>query len=182
MPRLVDVTRTYLAIEHLEQLVAPVAPPEATSAPRLRLEALTHCSIPAWRALYAQIGGPWHWHDRDTWSDDALRTHLDGAGVHVYVVQAHDDTAEAPAGGMLELEQHTDGSVEIVYLGLDHRLMGKRLGALLVHGAVQEAFRLGATRVWLHTCTLDAPAALPSYLARGFVTTRTEQYQTTLPD
>jgi hypothetical protein len=26
----------------------------------------------------------------------------------------------------------------------------------------------GAERVWLHTCSLDSPAALPSYERRGF--------------
>ena len=33
---------------------------------------------------------------------------------------------------------------------------------------------LGARRVWLHTCTLDNPAALPNYLKRGFVPVKTE--------
>jgi hypothetical protein len=30
--------------------------------------------------------------------------------------------------------------------------------------------------VWLHTCTLDHPAALPNYLKRGFRSTRQEEY------
>ena len=34
--------------------------------------------------------------------------------------------------------------------------------------AVEEAWTLGAARVWLHTNSRDAPAALPNYLARGF--------------
>jgi len=37
---------------------------------------------------------------------------------------------------------------------------------LLTHG-LEEAWRMGPSRVWLHTCTLDHPAALPNYLARG---------------
>ena len=36
------------------------------------------------------------------------------------------------------------------------------------------ARRSSATRVWLHTCTLDGPAALPNYRARGMVPYRTE--------
>jgi len=40
---------------------------------------------------------------------------------------------------------------------------------------------MGATRVWLHTCTLDGPAALPNYLARGFVATRRETYAADVP-
>lgn len=183
MSRLIDVTRTYLGIAHPHDLIPPqreaVGPP---GAPPVTLERQHACTIPAWRALYAQVGGPWHWHDRDAWTDDTLRGHLDRDAVRVYVVRAAGDSATTAAGGMLELERHDDDSVEIVYLGLDQRLMGRRLGAWLVHAAVQEAFAIGGARVWLHTCTLDAPAALPSYLARGFVVTRTEQYQTSVPD
>ena len=41
----------------------------------------------------------------------------------------------------------------------------------------QEAFALGASRVWLHTCTLDSPRAIPNYKARGFRETgRVEKY------
>jgi hypothetical protein len=34
---------------------------------------------------------------------------------------------------------------------------------------------MGASRVWLHTCTLDSPRALPAYQARGFVPFRSER-------
>lgn len=181
MPRTIDVTRTYLGIERLDDLIPPPGGIDPAAVPPLTLERQEACTIPEWRTLYAQIGGPWHWHDRDAWTNDALRAHLDRDAVHVYVVRAAGDSSTA-AGGMLELEHHEDGSVEIVYLGLDQRLIGRRLGAWLVHLAVQEAFRIDGVRVWLHTCTLDAPAALPNYLARGFSVTRTEQYQTALPD
>jgi hypothetical protein len=33
------------------------------------------------------------------------------------------------------------------------------------------------TRVWLHTCTLDHPNALPNYVRRGFRPVREEVYQ-----
>jgi hypothetical protein len=46
---------------------------------------------------------------------------------------------------------------------------------------VEEAWSLSPTRVWLHTCTLDHPAALPNYVKRGFSPFRTEVYQTTIP-
>jgi hypothetical protein len=35
--------------------------------------------------------------------------------------------------------------------------------------------------VWLHTCTLDSPHALPNYLARGFREFRKEIYQADIP-
>jgi hypothetical protein len=55
------------------------------------------------------------------------------------------------------------------------------LGAWLVSEAVNRAFALGVARVWLHTCTLDAPAALPNYVARGFTVERSETYIAQLP-
>jgi hypothetical protein len=37
-------------------------------------------------------------------------------------------------------------------------------------------------RVWVHTCTLDGPAALDNYLARGLVAYRTEDAEEDVPD
>ena len=68
----------------------------------------------------------------------------------------------------------------LAYIGLDQRVLGHRLGGWLVSKAVQTAFAWGAVRVWLHTCSLDAPAALPNYLARGFSVTRVESYHRTV--
>jgi len=38
----------------------------------------------------------------------------------------------------------------------------------LMQETLVRAFRPGVSRVWLHTCTFDHPAAIPFYLARGF--------------
>jgi GNAT superfamily N-acetyltransferase len=54
--------------------------------------------------------------------------------------------------------------------------LGRGLGKHLLTQAVQTAWGLGAARVWLHTCTLDDPAALPNYLARGFRPFKTDVY------
>jgi hypothetical protein len=47
--------------------------------------------------------------------------------------------------------------------------------------AVVEAWSMGATRVWLHTCTLDSPHALSNYRARGFQEFKQERYTKELP-
>jgi hypothetical protein len=41
---------------------------------------------------------------------------------------------------------------------------------------------MGASRVWLHTCSLDGPAALPAYQARGFRIFREERLEKDFPD
>jgi GNAT superfamily N-acetyltransferase len=83
----------------------------------------------------------------------------------------------APAG-YYELRGHQDGSVEIAYFGLLPEYTGRGLGGWMLTRAARDAWERGATRVWLHTCTLDHPSALPNYRKRGFLPYRTEVYET----
>ena len=78
---------------------------------------------------------------------------------------AHDGEEVA---GFFELEMQDGGSVEIVYFGLLSRFVGRGLGGAMLTAAVQRAWDMGASRVWLHTSSLDHPHALPNYRARGF--------------
>jgi hypothetical protein len=59
--------------------------------------------------------------------------------------------------------------------------MGRGLGGWLLTRAAEESFALGANRVILNTCTLDAPQALPNYLARGFAIVREDRYWLEVP-
>jgi GNAT superfamily N-acetyltransferase len=65
--------------------------------------------------------------------------------------------------------------VEIGYFGLMPHAIGRGLGRWLLGEAIRDAWCGDPTRLWLHTCTLDHPAALPNYLKAGFVVTGTEQ-------
>jgi GNAT superfamily N-acetyltransferase len=137
-------------------------------------------TVEEWRSLYANIGAEWHWKDRNAWSDAQVATRLQDKNVHVFRADAAlnglSDDIESGVG-FVELEHHSDGSVEIVYFGLTRSAHGYGLGAWLLERAVEEAWGLGATRVWLHTCTLDSPHALPNYLSRGFEVEREEEYE-----
>jgi GNAT superfamily N-acetyltransferase len=136
-------------------------------------------TVEEWRLLYNNVGSEWHWHERDGWSDEKLAIRLADKNVHIFRADAAlnglSDDIESGVG-FVELELHKDGSVEIVYFGLTRSAHGYGLGAWLLERAVEEAWGLGATRVWLHTCTLDAPQALPNYLSRGFEVEREEEY------
>lgn len=171
------MTRTYLALPSFGHLRRGPAP--AASA---RLVRLKPGATGEWRRLYAEIGAPYHWHDRDAWTDTRLAEHLARADVRCFRVQALLPSAPLDAAGFLELETHSDGTVEVVYLGLHPKAQGVGLGRWLVGQAVDEARRMNATSIWLHTCTLDGAAALPNYLARGFTITRTEEYEARIPE
>lgn len=173
--RTVTVERTYLALDALAQLKPAPLPRHP-----VLLERLDPCPEEAWRRLYREIGGPWHWHDRDVWDSVRIQNHLARAEVSVYRLTVEFGTGPLANAGFLELERHGDGSTEIVYFGIDHRCFGLGIGGWMLTEAVRIAFADGANRVWLHTCTLDGPAALPNYRQRGFQIERTETYQATL--
>ena len=158
------VTRTYL------ELTDPCAfRPAWADEPTVRVDRVEDCPASFYRFLYAEVGRAYGWQDRLAWPDDLIRRHLAQIGLSVWVMWVRN----APAG-YFELRVERDGSAEIAYFGLLPEYVGRGLGKHLLSVAVLRAFELGARRIWLHTCTLDAPAALPNYRNRGFVPFKTE--------
>ena len=69
---------------------------------------------------------------------------------------------------MLELDFREAGECELSFVGLVPELSGQGHGRWLLAEAVSRAWREGVTRVHVHTCTLDHPAALGAYRRAGF--------------
>ena len=138
----------------------------------LRFERRDPCPVPAYRRLYRDVGAQWYWHDRLEWPDAQLAEYL--AQPEVAVWEAMLGTASA---GYFELKRHDDRGVEVVYFGLVAGFIGRGLGGAMLTRAIDEAWTMGAMRVWLHTCTLDSPNALPAYKARGLRAFRTERFE-----
>lgn len=171
MPR-VPVLRTYLELRDPAALRPGPAP-----AADVRVERAREGAPALLRWLYAEVGRAYHWRDRLGWSDDEWRARALDPAVSLHLLSV----AGEPAG-YFELQKHGDGAVEIAYFGLRPAFHGRGLGRALLTAAAEAAWERGATRVWLHTCTLDDPAALPNYLARGFRPFREERYEVDLPD
>ena len=168
--RRVAVVRTYLQLPH------PPRPGPPTPAPAgVQLVSRDPCPVEDYRRLYRAVGAQWYWHDRLEWSDDQLAEHLADPSVQVWELEVDKQSA-----GYFELQLAEDGSVEIVYFGLIPGFMGRGLGRYLLDRAIDAAARMDATRVWLHTCTLDSERALPNYKARGFQAFRTQRLEVDL--
>lgn len=167
----IRVTRTYLQLETADQLVSEGIPD--LDEARVARQVPVHPRV--FRELYRGVGAAYRWRDRDVWTDDEIAARYAGDRVTVWVCSLGGTRA-----GFYELERHDDGSTEIVLFGLLPEFAGRGLGKWLLADAVTRAWAMGATRLWLHTCTLDSPAAMPNYLARGFRPFRTEQYE--VPD
>jgi GNAT superfamily N-acetyltransferase len=117
------------------------------------------------RALYVEVGRPYAWTDR--LGGDAAEWDAWARGAETWVA-----TVGGERAGYYELAPGRD-EVELAYFGLLERFHGRGLGGWLLTHALRRALEL-APRVWLHTCTLDGPAALPNYRARGLVPFRVE--------
>lgn len=159
--------RTYLDMRHPGALR-----PARATLPGLRVERVHNCPVSFWRYLYAEVGRTYGWVDRLAWTDADVRAYLDDPAVSLWLMSVDG----APAG-YFELRGDPDGAVEIAYLGLLQEFTGRKLGSHLLTEAAERAWASGATRVWLHTSTLDHPAALPNYVGRGFRVFREEDYE-----
>ncbi|HZO20119.1 MAG TPA: GNAT family N-acetyltransferase [Gemmatimonadaceae bacterium] len=165
MPR-ISVTRTYLEMRSPDALRSYHADDS-----HVRFERVYGCPVSFFRYLYREVGRPHHWVDRLSWTDEQVSARLANDAVSLWVMYVDG----APAG-YAELERHHDDSTEIVYFGLLPEFTRRGLGKLMLTAAVERAWEQGTSRVWLHTCTLDDPAALPNYLKRGFAAYKEELY------
>lgn len=137
------------------------------------------------RFLYTAVGGDWYWTDRLGWSYQRWKEWLDRPGVETWLLWVQG----TPAGHFL-LDPKEPSSVEIAYFGLLSQFVGKGLGGYLLSEAIANAWSLNerwpdlptVERVWVHTCSLDGPAALSNYQARGLRIFHVETETRQLPE
>lgn len=163
----IEVTRTYL------QMLSPhELKPAMLADDRIKIEQVVECPPSFFRYLYSEVGRNYHWVDRLGWTNEQIHAYLSQPSVTVWVLYC----AGAP-GGYFELRLSEDESVEIAYFGLLADFIGRGLGKYLLTIAAKQAWERTTNRIWVHTCTLDHPAALSNYLRRGFKPFQQETYQ-----
>jgi GNAT superfamily N-acetyltransferase len=163
-----------MALTHVPkgELATVVTSLEMTQRPRpaplpaspLRLARWENQTIEKYRTLFRRVGGPWLWFSRLIMSDSELAAIIHDSNVTIYAILD-------PIGievGIIELDFRMAGECEISFFGLVPELGRQGHGRWLMAQTLMLAWRKDVTRVWLHTCTLDAPSALPFYLKSGF--------------
>jgi GNAT superfamily N-acetyltransferase len=154
----VDVTVFYL--EMLAPSCRSVPPPRDG----LTVEHVRAPSVAYYRSLYDAVGRDFRWLSRRKMSDDALAAILDDPRNEMHVLHV-----EGRAAGFAELDRRQPDEIELTQFGLIRDFFGQGLGKWFLQWAVDRAWSYGPKRFWLHTCTLDHPAALPNYTKSGFV-------------
>ncbi|HLK61114.1 MAG TPA: GNAT family N-acetyltransferase [Chthonomonadaceae bacterium] len=155
---------------HLEMRSPAECRPAQRPHPGLRVERVNPPSPELNRCLYTTVGKDWHWTDRLVWTDAQWNEYAHRPEVQTWMGYVQDTPA-----GYFELEKQPQDNVEIVYFGLLPDFIGQGFGGHLLTRAVECAWQMGARRVWVHTCSLDHPAALSNYQARGFRIFQTEE-------
>lgn len=151
------VTTWYLEMTEPAQLCVAAIPQPAPQIVRAEIPS------PALnRFLYTSVGGDWHWRDRLVWSWQHWMQWLDRPQLETWVLYLRGTPA-----GYVELEKQPDDAVEIAYFGIAPPFLGRGLGGHLLSVGIRRAWDMDARRVWVHTCSLDHPAALKNYQSRG---------------
>jgi GNAT superfamily N-acetyltransferase len=147
------VTTWHLEITDRSQLRLPLRPaPEGLEIRRVDDPKVN-------RAFYEILGDEYEWTDHMGLDEEWWAGHA--ARVETWLARM-----DGLPAGYVELEPQLDGDVEIAYFGVLPVFHGRGIGGHLLAHAIARGFELGR-RVWVHTCSLDGPAALPNYEARG---------------
>ena len=155
-------------VTHLEM----TAPPPARDGPApdgLALEPVPAPRPEAYRDLFRRVGADWLWQSRLVLDDAALGAILGDPGVEVSVLRRAGEDA-----GMLELDFREAGACEIAFFGVVTALQGTGAARWMMARALVMAWARPIRRLWVHTCTLDHPAAPRFYRRSGFAVTHQE--------
>jgi GNAT superfamily N-acetyltransferase len=131
----------------------------------LDLHRLTNPDPAKYRDLFRLVGSPWLWFSRLIMDEEQLAAIIQHPGIELFAVR----DGNGRDVGMLELDFRDAGECELAFVGLIPELSGLGHGKWLLDEAVRRAWRDGVSRVHVHTCTLDHPAALSAYRRAGFV-------------
>jgi ribosomal protein S18 acetylase RimI-like enzyme len=113
--------------------------------------------------FYKNIGKKCQWVDRLVWSDLNWTDYISNKNLFTYILRDKDEIA-----GYFELLLNENKcEAEIAYFGILEEYFGKKLGGYLLSEAIEKAFKMKSSRVWVHTCSLDHKNALRNYLSRG---------------
>ena len=148
-------------VTHLEMTERPALPPEPLGAWSLRR---VHDPAPGWfRELYLRVGEEWLWFSRARMCDAELAALIRSPSAEIYAL-VFDGRDE----GLLHLDFSTQAQCELSLFGVTAKLIGRGAGRWLMNRALERAWTQAVTRVWVHTCTFDHPAALGFYQRSGF--------------
>lgn len=148
-------------VTHLEMTARPTLRPDTPGEWTLRR--VETPGLDWFRDLYRRVGEEWLWFSRLQMSDADL-----AAIIHSPLVEVYALVQDGRDEGLLELDFREAGQCELAFFGVTSKLIGSGAGRWLMNRALEQAWSRPVARVWVHTCTLDHPAAVGFYQRSGF--------------
>ena len=145
------------------EMTEPPTPRPVPDLPRLSLRRVERPDPDWYRDLHRRVGADWLWFSRLVMSDAELL-----ATIRDPLVEVHALARDGRDEGLLELDRREAPDIELAFFGLTSALVGQGAGRWLMARALDLAWRHRPRRFWVHTCTLDHPAALGFYRRSGF--------------
>lgn len=169
-----------MQITYLEMLSPKDLNPDDSKSAELRIEQAEIPSGELNRFFYLAVGRNWRWTDRLVWSLADWQSYVEFPEVQTWIASVRGtpvgyfELATKRAPGVVDPDGPVE--VEIAYFGLLPQFTGKGYGKTLLTRAIEIAWDTpGAARVWVHTCDLDSPFALPNYQNRGMKVYKVEE-------
>jgi GNAT superfamily N-acetyltransferase len=156
------VTTTYLELNDPAAITPPSSPPPDGFGTRIVRDPTVNAD------MYRRVGAGYEWTDRLRWTAAQWQRWADRVETHVIEL-------DGTACGYFELELDSQASAKISIFGLLPEFHYQGVGGHALTAALCRALSL-RPRVWLTTCTLDAPHALANYEARGMRPFRRETF------
>ncbi len=119
--------------------------------------------LESFRQLFRAVGSNLMWFSRLIMADDKLSSILGNPEIESCALMR-----DGKALGLLELNFADLPHCELAFFGLVPEAIGGGLGRALMDESIRRAWARPITRYWVHTCTFDAPEALPFYIRSGF--------------
>jgi GNAT superfamily N-acetyltransferase len=134
----------------------------------LQLVKVDPAGLATYRTWFRKVGEDLMWFSRLIMPDAELSAILAHPDVHSFALMQGEDFC-----GLLELDFRPAPECELAFFGLVPEKLARGLGRARMDEALRRAFakpitRLPITRLFVHTCTFDHPAALPFYIRSGF--------------
>lgn len=162
---------------HLEMRSPGDLRPGLVDSPDIRVSQVNPPDPQLNHALFMEIGTPYHWFSRLSWTIDEWEQYVSSPDVQTWI-----GYVGGSPFGYFELQRRGE-TAEIMFFGLLQRHLGKGLGGHLLTTALQAAWQTpGTERIYVHTCTSDHERALANYRARGFTVVREEMSTESTPE
>jgi GNAT superfamily N-acetyltransferase len=129
----------------------------------LTIEPFTEPDAPRYRALVRRVGEPYLWQSPLLITDEQFAQQIRDGNVEIFVLRSSERDE-----GILQLDFGRAAECEVRLFGVSEAVRGTGAARKLMNYAIDAAWARPIQRLWLHTCTLDHPDAIPFYMRSGF--------------